>query len=153
MSLAEKTNVTAHYINVAAVGAEDFGDLSGRPLPVDKLIAASAFASEEVTALVEHLEKARQARRYDYDIQIADDGVTARAGLIVLTSRNFGYDFALVMEGGTKGFLGRRRTEVRILRSHCGRDSFTAAGAAPSLAKAMRVIDQMYYDAAAAHLA
>jgi hypothetical protein len=73
------------------------------------------------------------------------------AAAIVLRSRNFGYDFALVKAEAGTSLFGMPRQGVLIYRSRLGENNFTRLQMAASLAKALTLIDRMYCQAAELH--
>jgi hypothetical protein len=102
-------------------------------------------------------EPPRQCGR-GYDIrpclrrEHSDCAHALQRGVVMLRSRNFGYDFALVNMHVGFGCLGAQKNEVRIYVSHLDSDEYVHVGTEASLAAALRAVDRMYRRAADAHL-
>jgi hypothetical protein len=79
-------------------------------------------------------------------------GATLRDGVAKLSSRNFGYEFALVHVDAGTGIFGTNEYAVRIYISCMHRDEYTFLRTTRNLGGAVRVIEQMYRRAAQQHL-
>lgn len=123
---------------------------------LDSLLRNAATVAYEATArecLGAHFTNAAARIGYDYDVKEIAAQDSLAAGLIQLTSRNFGYDFALVQVNDGRGFFGFPRKCVRIYFSNCNANEYGYLTSARSLPKALSIIDLMYKKAAEAHLA
>ena len=110
------------------------------------ILCTHPYSDTEKAAVFIHLRKARKEIGYGHDIRVTDEQSAPAIGRIVLSSRNFGYDFALlnVTHGST--------SHVEIYRSNQGSDKYTRAAHADDVGSALKMIDKMYRDAAKAHL-
>lgn len=133
---------------------------------LSRLVEFSAFSDDEQRKLSDSLkEQASDAKRirclYSYDItafcgsesiEVSNREDCPPENIIRLSSRNFGYDFALVRADAGFDLFGSPRHVVQIYRSILDEDNYTYLQMTTSLAKARKLIDRMYCQAAELHL-
>lgn len=123
---------------------------------IDPALGAATSVSYSLAdkALLQvHLQTAGARIGFDYDVRAMDGSDLPTRGVIQLTSKNFGYDFALVQVDNGRGMFGLRKKIIRMYASPGNTKDYAFIGEARSLSRALRRIDTMYREAANAHLA
>lgn len=167
MSAAQKTpdNITdMHPAPDLRLRAE--GITSSDKLPLDRVAkfnGSSNFSVDEqreiMTSLQEQASDAKRIRlAYDITAVCGSQHINghsneefAPAATIQLSSKNFGYDFALVKADGGTGLFGKPKHAVQIYRSRLGKNDYTYLDMTASAAKALALIDSLYCQAADLH--
>ena len=116
------------------------------------------FTSSDTAYLDARFSGQTSRRKQIYDIRMTDDGGnretrdTLFSGAVKLTSRNLGYDFALVKVEGGRGLFGAQRDVVEIHIKKRGDWRYSYLRTAANLRKALNIIDRIYEEAAEGHL-
>lgn len=131
--------------------------LKTRPLEIlSTLVEHISFSGDEqrkIALALKKLTSSAQRIRYAYDITVAyGSEQPPPASTIRLSSKTFGYDFALVKTQTKLNLFGKPKYVVRIYRSRFGEDNYAYLQMTTSPAKALTLIDQMYCHAAELHL-
>ena len=123
------------------------------------LAERATFSADEMRSMLASLQgKAsdKMCNRYGYDIN-ASFSTTGKLlvpeAVVQLSSRNWGYDFALAKVVVGRTLFGSPKYEVRIYISKLDEDEYVFLKSTSNLAKAFGLIDTMYCQAADLHLA
>lgn len=128
------------------------------------LAERATFSVDEMKSMLALLQGKAAGKirnRYGYDINAAFSAANrlyVLENVVQLSSRNLGYDFALVKVAAGRTvagctLFGSPKYEVRIYMSRLDEDEYVFLESAPSLAKAIGLIDKIYCQAADLHLA
>jgi hypothetical protein len=125
---------------------------------IPHLVERAPFSPADGVLVLAHFQKAAARNKYAYDIEpsfsigVSGSNEALRNGIVKLSSKNFGYEFALINVDAGRGFFGGRKNVVRIYISNLHADEYSYLRSASSLSKALRTIDKMYCKAAKLHL-
>jgi hypothetical protein len=167
MSAAQKTpdNITdMHPAAGSRIRVEAITSSDKLPLErVAKLNGSGNFSVDEQRKIMASLqEQTADAKRirlaYDITAVCGSQQIDGHSNeefvpvaAIQLSSRNFGYDFALVKTDRGTGLFGKPKHAVQIYRSRLGENNYTYLDMTANTAKALALIDSLYCQAADLH--
>ncbi|HJV51812.1 MAG TPA: hypothetical protein VJ652_10150 [Noviherbaspirillum sp.] len=126
--------------------------------PMLNRTARIPFTPADAACLRSRFAAPRMKRRHIYDLELlgapheGTEPDALRKGVVIVGSRNLGYDFKLIHVGAGRGVFGAPRTAVRIYVGKRGSGRYALLTSASSLARALAVIDRIYAEAAERHL-